>query len=88
VAGTFGNGIGVELICGDQKLLAEVTNQAVKDLCLAAGCKVFAAIKASAFRPLGRNLYPWTCLSSGPAKIKNVVSLWKSTNSPYVFPIT
>jgi molybdate transport system ATP-binding protein len=55
VANTFvsGNGIGVELICGDQRLVAEVTSQAVKELGIGAGCDLFAAIKASAFRRLG-----------------------------------
>jgi molybdate transport system ATP-binding protein len=55
VVNTFlsGNSMGVELICGDQRLVAEVTGQAVKELGIVAGCDLFVAIKASAFRRLG-----------------------------------
>jgi molybdate transport system ATP-binding protein len=48
-----GNQVGVELSCGGQKLVAEVTSQAVKELGIGAGCDLFLAIKASAFRRLG-----------------------------------
>jgi molybdate transport system ATP-binding protein len=48
-----GNGIGVELICGGEKLVAEVVSQAARDLGIVTGCELFAAIKASAFRRLG-----------------------------------
>jgi molybdate transport system ATP-binding protein len=48
-----GNSIGVELACGHQRLVAEVTDQAAKELGIVAGCELFLAIKASAFRRLG-----------------------------------
>jgi molybdate transport system ATP-binding protein len=48
-----GNRIGVELACGDQRLVAEVADQAVKELDIVAGGELFLAIKASAFRRLG-----------------------------------
>ena len=55
VTGTFraGNKIGVEMACGDERLVAEVANQAAEELGIVAGCEIFAAIKASAFRRLG-----------------------------------
>ncbi len=54
VANTFpaGNRIGTELVCGDEKLVAEMTNQAATELEMKEGCEIFAAIKASAFRRL------------------------------------
>jgi len=48
-----GNSIGVELACGGQRLVAEVVDQAVKELDIVAGSELFLAIKASAFRRLG-----------------------------------
>jgi len=48
-----GNSIGVELACGGQRLVAEVADQAVKELDIVAGSELFLAIKASAFRRLG-----------------------------------
>jgi molybdate transport system ATP-binding protein len=55
VVRTFVSGysIGVELACGDQRLVAEVTDPAAKELGIVAGCQLFLAIKASAFRRLG-----------------------------------
>lgn len=55
VTGLFeaGNRIGVELDCGGERLIAEVSRQAADDLGIAAGKELFAAIKASAFRELG-----------------------------------
>lgn len=55
VAGTFpaGNRVGVELSCGGQRLVAEVVAKAAEDLEIAAGCELYAVIKASAFRRLG-----------------------------------
>lgn len=47
-----GNQIGMELSCGGQKLVAEVTRQAVQDLAISNGAELFLAIKASAFRRL------------------------------------
>ncbi len=55
VVGTFvsGNRIGVELACGGERLVAEVVEQAARELGIAVGCEIFAAFKASAFRRLG-----------------------------------
>lgn len=55
VANTFsaGNKTGVELSCGNRRLVAEVVVQAADDLCIVAGSQIFAAIKASSFRRLG-----------------------------------
>ncbi len=55
VASTFvsGNRIGVELSCGGERLTAEIVESAARELGIAAGCELFAAIKASAFRRLG-----------------------------------
>jgi molybdate transport system ATP-binding protein len=49
---TVGNQVGVELSCGREKLVAEVTKQAVKDLEISQGSELYLAIKASAFRRL------------------------------------
>ena len=46
---TAGNQVGVELSCGGQKLVAEVTGQAVKELEISEGAELYLAIKASAF---------------------------------------
>jgi len=48
-----GNRIGVELIYGDQRLVAEVTSQAAKELEISGGTELYLAIKSSAFRRLG-----------------------------------
>lgn len=55
VTGTFRSGVkvGVELSCGGEQLVAEVVRQAAEELEIAAGCELYAAIKASAFRRLG-----------------------------------
>ena len=55
VVNTFaaGNRAGIELACGDQKLVAEVAGQAVKELEISEGAELYLAIKASAFRRLG-----------------------------------
>lgn len=55
VSGTFrsGNKVGVELACGDGRLVAEVVQEAASELCIEKGSRLFAAIKASAFRLLG-----------------------------------
>jgi molybdate transport system ATP-binding protein len=55
VGSTFpaGNRTGVELACGNQKLVAEVTGQAVEELEISEGTELYSAIKASAFRRLG-----------------------------------
>jgi len=47
-----GNQVGVELSCGGQKLVAEVTRQALKELEISQGAELYLAIKASAFRRL------------------------------------
>ena len=54
VAGMFESGskIGVELKCGDGVLVAEIVEDAAKELGIEKGVTVFAAIKASAFRRL------------------------------------
>lgn len=48
-----GHRIGVELECTGQRLVAEVVRQAVEELKIKKGNKVYAAIKASAFKRLG-----------------------------------
>lgn len=54
VVSTFpaGNRIGVEVACGDQRVVAEVTEQAVKELEIREGVDLYLAVKASAFRRL------------------------------------
>lgn len=47
-----GNRTGIELQCGGERLIAEVAQQAAQDLDLRPGAAVYAAVKASAFRPL------------------------------------
>ncbi len=47
-----GNGVGVVLDCGGQRLVAQVVREAAAELELKEGSKVFAAIKAVAFRRL------------------------------------
>ena len=55
VTGTFSSGrkVGVELAHGDQQLIAEVVPEAARELDIAGGGEIYAAIKASAFRRLG-----------------------------------
>jgi molybdate transport system ATP-binding protein len=55
VISTFESGrrVGVELSYGEGRLVAEVVNQAAHELGIAAGCELYAAIKASAFRRIG-----------------------------------
>ncbi len=55
VAGTFEtNGrIALELECGTEHLVALVVKEAVRELAITKGIKVYAAIKATAFRQLG-----------------------------------
>ena len=48
-----GNRIGVELECGGERLMAQVTSRAARELDLAKGSAVYAAIKAVAFNKLG-----------------------------------
>lgn len=54
VVSTFASGhrVGVELAYGEGRLVAEIVSQAAKELGIVAGCEVYAAIKASAFRRL------------------------------------
>ena len=44
--------VGVVLDCGGERLVAQVVREAAAELDLREGCKVFAAIKAAAFRRL------------------------------------
>ncbi|OPY74550.1 MAG: Sulfate/thiosulfate import ATP-binding protein CysA [Syntrophorhabdus sp. PtaU1.Bin058] len=48
-----GTRIGVELKCGDGRLIAEIVKEAVDELELSKGVEIYAAIKAVAFRHLG-----------------------------------
>lgn len=54
VVSTFESGhrVGVELACGEGRLVAEVVTQAANELGIVVGCELYAAIKASAFRRL------------------------------------
>lgn len=54
VAGMFESGakIGVELQCGEGRLISEIVPDAASELGIEPGCQVYAACKASAFRPL------------------------------------
>lgn len=54
VAETFpaGQRLGVKLACGGDALVAEVTQSAARDLEIERGGELYAAIKASAFRPI------------------------------------
>ncbi len=45
--------VGVELRCGDGRLIAEIVKEAANELELARGVEIYAAIKAVAFRRLG-----------------------------------
>lgn len=55
VSGIFESGgkVGIELGCGDERLVAEVVHQVIGELDITVGSTLFAAIKASAFRRLG-----------------------------------
>lgn len=55
VMGTFqaGGKVGVELACGSERLIAEIVPEAARELEVTVGSRLFAAIKASAFRRLG-----------------------------------
>ncbi|BCS55281.1 molybdenum ABC transporter ATP-binding protein [Geobacter sp. SVR] len=44
--------VGVELLCGGERLIAEVVDQAAEELGIVIGCELYAAVKASAFRRL------------------------------------
>jgi len=48
-----GNKVGVELQCGDRKLIAEVVVQAADDLAIQARSEIYAVVKAASFRRLG-----------------------------------
>jgi molybdate transport system ATP-binding protein len=48
-----GTRVGVELKCGEGRLIAEIVKEAVDELELAEGAEIYAAIKAVAFRRLG-----------------------------------
>ena len=48
-----GSRIGVELECGGQRLIGQVVSQAARELHLAKGSEVYAAIKAVAFNKVG-----------------------------------
>jgi len=48
-----GTRMGVELKCGDGRLIAEIVKEAVDELELSKGVEIYAAIKAVAFRRLG-----------------------------------
>jgi molybdate transport system ATP-binding protein len=54
IADTFEAGprMGVELDCGGERLIAEVTQEAAIELSIIKGSEIFAAIKASSFRRL------------------------------------
>ncbi len=48
-----GGRLGVELECGGERLIAEIVRQSAEDLCIKKGARIYAAIKATAFRKLG-----------------------------------
>jgi molybdate transport system ATP-binding protein len=48
-----GGRIGVELACGEERLVAAVVKEAVEELEITKGAELYAAIKATAFRQLG-----------------------------------
>lgn len=54
VTGLFESGakIGVELKCGEGRLIAEIVQDAARELGIEPGCTLYAACKASAFRRL------------------------------------
>jgi len=48
-----GNRVGIGLTCGNEKLVAVIVKESVRDLEIREGVEVYAAIKATAFRELG-----------------------------------
>lgn len=48
-----GGRVGIGLVCGSEKLVAVIVEEAVRDLEIREGMDVFAAVKATAFRQLG-----------------------------------
>lgn len=44
--------VGVELQCGSEKLVAEITRKAAQQMGIGEGAEIYAAIKALSFRPL------------------------------------
>lgn len=55
VVGIFGakNRVGVELLCGNRRLVAQIVPDSVRELGIVEGTEVVAMIKASSFRKLG-----------------------------------
>jgi len=55
VVGTFGanNRVGVELLCGNRHLVAQIVPDSVRELGIVEGTEVVAMIKASSFQKLG-----------------------------------
>ena len=55
VVGIFGinNRVGVELLCGKSRLIAQIVPDSVRELGIVEGIEVVAMIKASSFRKLG-----------------------------------
>ena len=49
---TSGNRVGIELLSGGERLIAEVVSNAVEELGIKTGSELYAAVKASAFRRL------------------------------------
>ena len=49
---TSGNRVRVELECGEERLIAQIVPESVRELEIVEGCTVVAAIKASAFRKI------------------------------------
>ena len=47
-----GGRLGVELACGKERLVAEIVRKAGEDLGIRKGIKIYAVIKATAFRRL------------------------------------
>jgi len=47
-----GRRMGVEMVCGGERLIAEVAKEAADELSITKGSEIYAAIKASAFRKL------------------------------------
>ena len=47
-----GRRVGVEMICGGERLIAEVARESADELLITKGSEIYAAIKASAFRRL------------------------------------
>ncbi len=47
-----GNRVRVELECGGEQLIAQIVPESIRELGIQEGCRVVAAIKASAFNRL------------------------------------